>query len=234
MALIGNYSVLNKSVAQFTNGTATAGAYAAITPSNYKQNGMAINRFAGEQSFPNFSAVPSGYVPPYAWIFAMQSGGLASYTGLSASVSATDALLALGINIDSSLSASISITDAILALIVGLEANLSANGTITNAQLAIILQMQAALTGSGTITTADLENILSMMASLSATGTLTNSITTLVNLSADIGGATPLSPEGLAQAVWTTILSDFDSNGNAADTLKKAKMAAENAFAVSS
>lgn len=163
------------------------------------------------------SAVPNGYVHPYAWSMARISGGLAAYR-LSASISETDAALALGINLDAGLSASLSTTDAVLALIVALQANLSASGTITDAQMAIILLLEANLSASGTFTDAQLGNILGLAASLSASMTVTNNITTLVNLSADIGGAEALSAQGLATALLDA--NDIETNFSLRESIR--------------
>jgi hypothetical protein len=149
--------------------------------------------------WPAKISMPAGYTPGKALIMARSSGGLASHTQITESMSITDAALALGINIDADLSASIVTTDAVLALIVALEAALSASGQLTDANMAIIILLEAALTASGTLTEADLKVIVGLVASLSATGTLSNSITNLVNLSADIGGAPELSPQGLSE-----------------------------------
>lgn len=204
MALIGNYSVLQKSCAQFTNGTSTAGAFAAVTPSNYQKNGLRVNRFGGPHAFADHAATPVGYIPPYSFALPKKSGGMATFKNISANISTTDALLALGINIDASLSATMSETDAILALIVALDANLSASGTITDAQLAIILLLQSNLSASGTFTDAQLGNILGLAAALSASMTVSNSITNLVNLSADISNAA----DGLSAASISSELLD--------------------------
>lgn len=222
MALLGNYSVLNKSLAQFTNGTATAGAYAGVTPSNYQNNGLKINRFGGPTGFADHSAIPVGYIPPYSFALPKKSGGLASLKTLTATLTETDAQLALGINLDAGLSASFTEVDAILALIVALEAQLSATGSFTDAQLAIILLLESQLSASGTFTQAQLNNILGLVAQLSATMTVTNSITNLVNLSADIGGPTELSPEGLANAVWNAVAADNNDAGTMGEKLNDA------------
>jgi len=201
MGIVGNYSVLHKSPGRFLSGTV-----ASCDRANYSKSGGLKNRFLGDHGLglDKKSAIPQGYVHPYSWNMARVSGGLAAFKGLEARLTKTEALLALGINIDANLTAEFAKVDAILALIVALEASLSASGTITDAQLAIILQMQAALTGSGSFTDAQLGNILGLAAQLSATGLISNSITTLVNLSADIGGASPLSPEGLAARLLDT------------------------------
>lgn len=185
---------------------------------------MLRNRFAGDQGLglAKFSAIPSGYVHPGSWAMAQQSGGLASYKQLEASLAKTDARLALGVNIDANLSASIAITNATLALIVALEAALSAGIQVTDAQLAIILLLEADLSASGTFTDAQLGNILGLAASLSASMTVTNSITNLVNLSADIGGAEELSAQGLANAVWNSQTSDYQIAGSTGKALTDA------------
>lgn len=208
MALIGNYSLLNRQCSrQFATGISSG------YPECYVTAGSNGNRHYG--GFAKHAGTPVGYSHPAAWVMAKQSGGLASFTGLSASVSTTDALLALGINIDANLDANMTTTDAILALIVALQADLSASGTITDANMAIIILLEAALSASGTITTAELQNIVSMIAALSATGTLTNSITNLVNLSADISNAAAgvATPEQIAAAVWNAILADYITPG---------------------
>jgi hypothetical protein len=196
MGILGNYSVLLKSPGRFLSGTVASG-----DRPNFDKSGDLRNRFAGDQDLgmAKFSAIPNGYVHPYSWAIAQKSGGLATYTGLSASISETDALLALGVNIDSNLSASFTKNDAILALIVALEANLSASGTFTDTQLAIILLLNANLTGSGSFTDAQLGNILGLLAQLSASMSISTRIINQVNLSADIGGPVELSPQGLSE-----------------------------------
>lgn len=219
MALIGNYSVLQKSCAQFTNGTSTAGAYAAIAPSNYQKNGMTVNRFGGPTGYADHSTTPNGYTPPYSFVLAKKSGGLASYKTMTATVVSTDALLALGINTSADMTATISTVDAILALIVALDANLSADISVTQAQLAIILLLQADLTASGSITQAQLINVLNLAASASGSIATTANITNLVNLSANISSLTELSPENLAAAVLNALLAEYNNPGTVGEAL---------------
>lgn len=213
MGILGNYSVLHKSPGRFLSGTIASG-----DRYNFSKSGMLRNRFLGDQGLgiAKFSAISNGYVHPYSWSIAQISGGLASYKALNANISTTDALLALGINIDANLDATINTTDAILALIVALQADLSASGTITDANMAIILLLEAVLSASGTITDAQLQNIVNMAAQLSANMTLTNSITNLVNLSADISNAADgqATPEQIAAAVWNAILADYNAAGS--------------------
>jgi hypothetical protein len=226
MGILGNYSVLHKSPGTFMSGISNV-----VNRASYSKSGMLRNRFF---STAKFSAIPSGYVHPYSWAMAQVSGGLASHKQLSATFSETNALSALGINIEAALSASLVESNAVLALIVALQASLSAGGSFTDAQLAIILLLQANLSASGSYTNAQLNSIVGMIAALSASGTITNNITNLVNLSSTIGGPAELSPEGLAQAVWNYLKANPTTTGSMKEVLEKAKQSADNAFAVSS
>lgn len=215
MGILGNYSVLHKSPGRFLSGTVASG-----DRYNFSKSGTLRNRFAGDQGLgiAKFSAIPNGYVHPGSWALAQQSGGLASYKQHTASLSETDALFALGINVDANLSASLTETNATLALIVALEAALSAGITLTDAQLAIILLLQSDLSATGSFTDAQLGNILGLAASLNASMTVTNSITNLVNLSADIGGAEALSAQGLATALLDA--NDIETNYSLREALR--------------
>jgi hypothetical protein len=220
LGIVGNYSILHKSPGRFMSGTIASG-----DRYNFSKSGMLKNRFAGDQGLglKRFSAIPNGYVHPYSWSLAQISGGLAAYKGLSAEISTTDALLALGINIDTSMSASMTETDAILALIVALEASITASGSITDANMAIIILLEAALSATGQFTQAELKNILNLAASLAATGALTNSITNLVNLSADISNASGgITNESIAASVWEALAADYNAAGSMGEKLNDA------------
>lgn len=216
MALIGNYSLLNRGPSrQFATGISSGYAECYVTAGS---NG---NRHYG--GFAKFAGTPVGYSHPASWVMAMRSGGLASFTLLSSSISTTDALLALGINIDTSMSASMTETDAILALIVALEASITASGSITDANMAIIILLEAALSATGQFTNAELKNILNLAASLAATGALTNSITNLVNLSADISNASGgITNESIAASVWEAFAADYNAAGSMGEKLNDA------------
>ena len=64
--------------------------------------------------------------------------------------------------------------------------------------------------------------LVALTASLNASMSISNSITTLVNLSADIGGPAELSAEGLANAVWDTVIADHLTAGTTGKALSDA------------
>lgn len=193
MALIGNYSVLNKSCGQFTNGSSVAGSYAAVTPSNYKNNGLNLNRYS---TFDKFNATPSGYLPPYSFVLPITSGGLASHTQANASISETIASLAAGINIDAAITGEITLTNGQLDQIANLISAITGSISTTNASLAAVSALGAAITASGTITTAQLGALVNMVAAITGSINITNANDfATANISADMsvttGTATP-------------------------------------------
>lgn len=223
MALLGNRTVLNKSAATFRNGTATAGAYAANSLSNYNQSGRNRNIYcnAGEQTINRANAVPLGYTHPYNWVMPQKSGGMASFKHLSASLS--EALnIAGGKNADAALSASITLSNADMGLIVSLVANLAASISVTDASLAAILNMVAdTLSATGTLTPPTLGAIASVLADLTANGTISSA--SMNNsagfMTADITPYTELSPQTLAAALLNSILADFNDAGTVGEAL---------------
>jgi hypothetical protein len=184
MGLIGNYSVISKSPGRFYSGTTvSADRY------NFNKSGALKNRFVCENNLglAKFSSIPHCYPHPYTWAMAQTAGGLAAYR-LSESISVTDANLAAAWNlVADGLTATLSETNAALALIANLSADLTASGQLTDANLAIVILLEASFSASGSFTTADLGNILNLAASLAASGVLSDAaIVTLINLSADL------------------------------------------------
>lgn len=216
MGIVGNYSVLHKSPTTFMSGTVASGDRASMSKS-----GSLRNRFLGGIS--KKSAIPNGYVHPYSWAIAQESGGLATYTSLSADVSATDLRLALGVAVSAAIAANISTTNATLALIVALEAALSAGVVTTDANLALLVLLQANISASVSTLDANLINVLNLAAALAASGILTDvALVNLVNLSADISSQTELSPESLAAAILNAVAGDYNQAGSIGEKINDA------------
>ena len=220
--LLGNRTVLQKSLATFRNGTATAGAYAANTINNLTQSGRNRNIFVndGQQNINRANAVPIGYTHPYNWVMPQKNGGMASLKYLSGLVTFSGEGSG-GLNAEASISGSITVTNAELGLIVSAEASLSASGSITNAELAAVLDMIAnALSASGTLNTPILGALAGLSAGLS--GTITVSAASMVDsigyMEADILPYTTLSPEGLATSLLDN--NDIDTGYSLRDALK--------------
>ena len=227
MALIGGYSVINRTRTRSFGGGISFNYLECFTPS-----GVARNSYLAWGC--SFCSIPVGYSHPMSWVMARKPGGIASLKQLKSSGVITESVLARALNIAASLDASIVETQTILALIVALVADIQASGNVTDANMAIILLLESSISSTGTFTTVQLGNILGLVSYLSASGQLSNSITTLVNMSAELGeSVNPLSPTALAEAVWNYLQANPTTTGSMKEVLEKAKQSADNAFAVS-
>lgn len=194
MALIGNYSVLNKHP-----GFQIAGSSISDVRSQFNKNGSMRNMYL---TFGPKNAVPNGYLPPYSWVLPITGGGLASYTLSYGAISQATANLAGARNLVGSAVLEIVVSNATLDQIVSGEGSASLVMAVSNAALAAA----AGATASGTMTIVVSDALLGAIFSVTATSTMSASaddktITAIGHMDADAGGATPLSPEGLAASL---------------------------------
>lgn len=176
------------------------------------------NRYFGAFS-QVFGALPSGNIAPSAFIMPIKSGAISSYT-LSNGVITPNVDLIPAYNLEASASASITVTNAQLDQIVSAVANGTATISVVNAILAGAATLQANGTLSLT-SNADAGAIFSVTADANGVISANVTISALANMEAEAGGPTPLSPEGLAQAVWSENLTDY-TGSTAGQALKDA------------
>lgn len=213
MGLIGNYSVLHKSLARFTNGTATAGAYAGNVRAAFNNPSLLRSR---DVYWPAITAYPEGYAPGTAHIIPRSSGGIASHTQISGMSSIDATLWEVKLTV-AALSGSGTITEAALSLLSPATADLTGVGSIS-ADLQSVSNMIAALTGSGTISDANLSAIVPMSADLSGSASLSVELKGYGSLSADILPFSTLSPEGLAASLMDN--NDIETGYSLREALK--------------
>jgi len=188
------------------------------------QNGEYItgafrNRMVGGLS-ETFGGYSNGYLAPYSFILPTKSGSIATYNTSFSSISKTDTNMAAGRNLEGSSVNSISVTDAQLDQIVSFVASaLSAILCTGSLEAAIEMQASAVLQLTGT---ASVGAIVDALASANMQITPVAIITALAHMNAEAGGPTPLSPEGLAAAVWGKDISSFDTPGTAGLKLNNA------------
>lgn len=215
MGLIGNYSVLNKSHARWTNGTATAGAYAA----NNRANAVKPSCFRSRQiTWSTTQSLPDGYNNGKAIFPPLKSGGIASQTRISGSGTLTATGISARLS-DAALEGTSTVSGdlSILALAV---AALSGSGDL-NATILAVSSLASGLSGSGAIS-ADLSSTLPMIASLAGIASLSPNLTGTGELSADITPFTELSPENLAASVWAAAATDNNESGTMGEKLNDA------------
>lgn len=213
MALIGNYSVLTK-----TPGSSRSGSTVSDNRSNFNKPSAERAKFT---ALSDFCAVPNGYLPPYCFVIPQYSGGMASYTQSTSSISKNSANLAGGRNLSGSSTVSITVTSAILDQIVSAVGSSSISMAASIANLAAAAGISGSSSVSITVTSAQLGAIVSALASSTVAVSTNSTLTALAFLEAEAGGATPLSPEGLANAVWEALKADHQTEGTMAYELNK-------------
>ena len=205
MALIGNYAIHNKTPGRSFGGVTTiANGGTVHSRANFNNSSSSRARFFGSQStsFDKTAAQPNGYAPPYSFVIAQKSGGMSSYTQSNESISSTSANMAGGRNLALTGAAmSISVTNAQLDQIVSFIASASLNLSVSSAALVAAAQAVASAVLTMTLTNAQAGAIFSVLASANGAASANATLTALGFMEAEAGGATPLSPEGLASSL---------------------------------
>jgi hypothetical protein len=198
LALIGNHSVLNKSHAFFTNGTSTAGAYAANTKSNWTGPSVLSAR---RINMAARSSIPGGYNLGEAYLGPIKSGGLSGRNVILGEATLTATAIAAKLS-SASLAGAGSVVSNLSVIVQG-SATLTGAATMS-ASAAAVASLASSLSGVATMS-AGLSSFVPMASSLTGAATLSSDAKGVGNLAAviDIGAGTVLSPESLATAVWS-------------------------------
>lgn len=167
---------------------------------------------------PVFTSFGSGHIQPSAFILPTTAGALSSFTLSTSSISGLGDLTPAK-NLEGSSSLTLTVTNAQLDQIVAMIANGTLQLVNTNAGLSAAVEAFANGTGTLSVTNAQLGGIFSINANGTLTITPNVNLTALAMMMAAAGGPEPLSPQGLANAVWDTILSDHLTPGTTGKAL---------------
>lgn len=181
MALIGNYSVINKTCGRFI-----AGSSISNNRSNWNTPGSSRNIYFGYANIDPKNGVPNGYTPPYSWVIPFKGGGMAVYIGVNGSGSITNVNLAGGINISSSLEGTGSISNSNLYALGNIITLLNGTGSLSS-DITGKLEALSNLTGSGNIN-GDLGALVSILSNISNTGSLSGDIAGALYANANLEG----------------------------------------------
>ncbi len=213
MALVRN----GRSVFQ-NPGSLPGGAFGNQT-GNYIKGGFR-NRMVGglDQTFGGYA---NGQLAPSSFVLPTKPGSIASYVEASASITANTVILIPGLPMEASGSIAVTVVSA------QLDATfpMSASGTITVAVDSAVLAAAVNASASGTITvtgSAELGGIFDLLASGTITTESDAFLSALAWIEAEAGGPTPLSPEGLADAVWQAAAVDQNDPGTMGELLNDA------------
>ncbi len=214
MALIGAYSVYNKTPGRALAGNSTAGEANTYSKhrSNWGGSGANQNKFFGWAGIDPHTAVPNGYVAPYCWTMATKAGGLATYNTILGDGDVTGANLAGGRNAQGALTGDGGITNADAKMVLQAVAALSGLGGVT-ANITGKLEAAGALAASGNIVGA-LTALAEAVAALTGSGAPTGTLNAKGALAADIVVTGDiLTTANVAASVWNALAATFNESG---------------------
>lgn len=195
MALIGNYSVLNKNP-----GRAFGGSTVSDSRAQWGKSGPARGRYCQTGGFDAKYGTPNGYRPPGSWVIPIKSGAIASTNLINGSGSFAVSG-EMGVNGAATLSGTGDLT-AVGQLVVSAIATITGSGALTG-NIVAVLNAAAALAGSGDLT-GSIVAIGHALATLEGAGALTLTSYATGEMAASIQPFSELSPESLASAVWSS------------------------------
>jgi hypothetical protein len=202
----------------YVGGLAVGGAQAW----SVKRKDLLVNLYVDEQlDIDNKSGVPNGYNTG-ALLLPLKAGGMSSYNSSQAAISATNADAKMGKALAGTSAMSITVITADLDQIVAMIASGAATITVNAADLSAGVLMIATSSGTLSVNVAQLGGIIPVTATSSIAITPNVVMTALANMIAEAGGATPLSPEGLADAVWSALVAEYPDVGTMGKALADA------------
>jgi hypothetical protein len=115
---------------------------------------------------------------------------------------------------------------ALGSLIVNLGASLTGTGGITNAQLQALLELAATITGVGGVS-ATATGIGNAGAGLVGDGGIVSTPSGIGDMAAIIRGYGELTPEGIRDAIWDAVATEYDASGTMGAKLNAAGAAGD-------
>lgn len=216
MALLGNRTIQNRILGRKFNNIGAAYFYM----EDFSPVSTRKNRFIG--GVPKYTSTPNAYLHPMALVLPKIAGGMATNNQVEITIAKSDATLVNAQYMVASSTITFTLVDASLGQIFAALAS----GTITVSQATAALEAKFAAEASSTITisvgNAELGGTFSMEASSTITVTPTGLLTAIAFMEASAGGATPLSPEGLAAAVWSALKTSYNEAGTMGEALNDA------------
>lgn len=205
MAFKRNRHMTNNIMARGLSGTSTA----IFSNDQYSRNKLL--------HFSKLTSFPVGNRPPNSFIIAQINGGMSTR---HPATSESAANMAGGKNLEAIESGFLATNNPVLDRIISLIA--SSSGALSVSAImdaALLLQAYSSgIIGSDVL----LGAIFSVTASSNGQSSYDVFLSALANIQAEAGGADPLSPQGLVNAMWNAILNDYQEPGSVGEALKNA------------
>ena len=184
------------------------------------------NQSAGQGIPSELAGIPSGHLAPSSWVLPYKPGAMSSFTSCVVQVSTSTPTLAAGRNIDGNTTVTITVNPADGQLVVSAVGSTSITFTAA-ANLAGALSAQGAASFAFTVPNATLGAIVNAEGSAPITWSLSATPRAIGVLSGDITPFTELSPQSLADAVWSAVANTYNASGSMGELLNSAGSAAD-------
>lgn len=158
-----------------------------------------------------WSGYPLGSLHPASWSLPNKAGAMVSRGNIIGSGGASGPMQS-GYNIAADVTGSGGIT-ASAGLIITLAAAIAGSGGVTSGATKALATMVASLAGSGNITAAA-AGLAAMTANLTGAGSMNANNTALADITASIVGYGEATSQGIRDAVWSAIASEFNAAGS--------------------
>lgn len=188
--------------------------------------GDRLNQSVGQGITSQLAGVPSGHLAPSAWVLPYKPGAMSSFTQCVVTLTPGALNMAAGVNLDGNSTFAFTVGPSDGQLVASAIGSTSITFSAA-ANLAGALSAQGAASFSVTVGNATLGAIVDAQGnapiawSLSATPRATGS------LSGDITPFTELSPQSLADAVWSAVANAYTASGSMGALLNSAGAAAD-------
>lgn len=174
-------------------------------------------------TFQKFVSIPVGTRPPHCFLLAQETGGLASHGSSNVLLQEFNINLAGGLYGDSNISGTIQTLNIIGELVLQGLASLSASGYFISPPTLNGASYAQAILAANLLSLGDLGAIIDMVMSENILITQNINLQAAGSMVSVIGGPNPLSPEGLAEAVWSKNLSSYMTDETAGKLIKEIK-----------
>jgi hypothetical protein len=173
------------------------------------------------ETISTLTAIPNGYYPPTCWRLPMKAGNMISKNQIIGAGSIPTANANMGFDLGATLVGQGGFYQAIGELVADLLATISGTGGISSAELEGIVEGMATLTGSGDINGV-IEAIADLQATLTGQGDILADLEAIGEMAATIKGYGDLSVEGLRDAIWNAVASNYNVIGTMGQKLNSA------------
>jgi hypothetical protein len=201
MALLGNYSALNKNTGRFIGGNLPSN-----NRSNWNTAASARNMFYGTAGIDKKNSVPNGYVPTYSWVIPQDNGGMASYENVYGSGIVFNSNLAGGLEGVSTINGIGQFSNVNGNMLIIANSTLSGD-SLLSADIQGKLEAFSTISGTSSITDANANLLIIAAATILSNSTCSGQIFGTYPLSASISGTSNVTADLslLMQAIATLI-----------------------------